>query len=147
MKECLFMKNMFKRSLAAVMAVASLAVGMVGMSTNAATESANSITSVNMIDEAIAKSRYTFNLINNAMIPVVSITGSKNVDIYAKPTGGSVTVYVYNGGTYVTGYYFDTSGYAPTQNLSIPSGKTYTIYVQSSSASANNPVTGYINIG
>ncbi len=61
------MKNMFKKSLAAVMAVASLAVGMVGVSANAATESANSITSVNMIDEAMAKSRYTFNLTNNAM--------------------------------------------------------------------------------
>lgn len=36
MKGRLSMKNMFKRSLAAVMAVASLAVGMVGMSANAA---------------------------------------------------------------------------------------------------------------
>lgn len=35
MKGCLFMKNMFKKSLAAVMAVASLAVGMVGMSASA----------------------------------------------------------------------------------------------------------------
>lgn len=137
---------MFKRSLATVMAVTSLAVGMVGMTTNAATESTNSITSVTMIDEAMAKSRHNFNLLNNAMLPVVSITGSANVSIYAKPTGGSVTVYVYNGGTYVTGYYFDTSGHAPTQNLSIPSGKTYTIYIQSSSASSSNPVTGYINI-
>ena len=37
MKGRLSMKNMFKRSLAAVMAVASLAVGMVGMSASAAT--------------------------------------------------------------------------------------------------------------
>jgi len=35
------MKNMLKRSLAAVMAVASLAVGMVGMSANATTETDN----------------------------------------------------------------------------------------------------------
>lgn len=137
---------MFKRSLAAVMAVASLAVGMVGMSANAATESTNSVTSTNMTDESLTRSRHDFKLINNAMIPIKSITGAANVSIYAKPTGGSVNVYVYDGGTYVAGYYFDTSSYAPTQNLSIPSGKTYTIYVQSSSASTSNPVTGYINI-
>ncbi len=140
------MKNMFKRSLAAVMAVASLAVGMVGVSANAATESANNVTSINMTDESLTRSRHDFRLINNAMLPVKSIDGAADVSIYAKPTGGSVNVYVYNGGKYVTGYYFDTSGHAPTQYLSIPDGMTYTIYVQSSSASSSNPVTGYINI-
>ena len=147
------MKNMFKKSIATVMAVASLAVGMVGMSASAL-ESNHAMTfstEVMREDEAIIFSTTThsfpYALNNTEEQYQIAISGTStsagNFTFSTLPSGGSVTLLIKNAnGTTVASRVFDTGGHAPSLGVSVPAGETYYVYLCSSSASSRNPVTG-----
>lgn len=79
MKGCLFMKKMFKKSLAAVMAVASLAVGMTGISASAIDES------INLYKDAGApgsdtRTSYSWNFTTSRTTMTMSVSGFTKTD-------------------------------------------------------------------
>lgn len=150
------MKNMFKKSIAAVMAVASLAVGMVGMSVGAIESNPDMTFSTEIAgeNEAIIYSTtnhsFPYALNNTEEQFQITISGTKtsagNFTFYTIPSGGSVSLLIKNAnGDIMASRLFDTSGHAPSLGVSVPAGETYYVYLYSSSASSRNPVTGTMN--
>lgn len=147
------MKNVLNKSVAAIMAVVSLAVGTAGMSASAIenNHSMTVFTEVMEEDEAIIYSTtnhsFPYALNNPEEQYQISISGTNtsagNFTFYTLPSGGSVSLLIKNAdGDIEASRLFDTSGHAPSLGVSVPAGETYYVYLYSSSASSRNPVTG-----
>lgn len=129
MKGCLFMKKMFKKSLATVMAVASLATGMVGMSASAVSETVNLYKDAGAPGSSTRTScewSYTtslktstisvdnFSATDNStkIFAYISVDGDTKADGYIYPSGGSVTASDLKLGksAYATAYFVNLVG-------------------------------------
>lgn len=123
------MKNMFKRSLAAVMAVASLAVGMVGMSASAISETVHLYKDAGAPGSSTRTScdwSYTtslktstinvdnFSATDNStkIFAYISVDGDTKADGYIYPSGGSVSASDLKLGksAYATAYFVNLVG-------------------------------------
>lgn len=137
------MKKLFKKVLASLMTVAFLSLCAVS---SIASASEDTFDPESNISEESTRYTTNFTLTDNIFYPLSSITGYASVSVYAHPYGGSVSILVYEGTSYIQSFFFDASGYAPVQTLTVPDGKRYTLYLYSSSASQSNPITGYASI-
>lgn len=147
------MNNILKRSIASLTAIVSLSLCTVANFANAS--NTQNVENATIIENSqTTRSYHSLYLTNTKEQLLETIIGPKNITLYAHPTGGSVSLSVYQRHvddlgnyyyTFVDGYSYDASGYAPSHTVYVSSG-TYCVFVRAHSATASNPVTGYANI-
>ncbi len=154
------MKKVSKIIFTSLTTMIALSTSMVGLTSNAGNENyGNSISIIE--DDTLIKSHsttsyYNYSLYNTYAQYLVNINAPVNsaaiFDLYTHPYNGAVSIYICPymttnpAGNYTYAYFFDASGYAPSQSFSINAGTEYYIYIRSSDASSSNCVYGTITL-
>ena len=153
------MKKSLRQAISSIIAMVTVATSMASICAFANENAANN-TYITCGEAMIQEERsvvtyynYTYNLYSSAATLLADISAPSNsaaiFDMWTKPTGGGVQVYIcpyttlYPESNYYKSFYFDTSGYAPVQSFSIAAGTTYYVYLKKY---VTNTVSGKLDV-